>query len=403
MNKIFMTALFAILLGGATGFGISSYENSLEEFIDAKPVVLGSSENAPEVVSLDASKRPSARVVGSDTYDFGSMSITETRDHTFQVRNIGDADLTITFDAKSCQCTKVNLDKTVVPPGDVVNIYLQWKPKKLDLDFRQAATFRTNDPARPEVQLAIRGMVRKTARVSPDSVEFASMPATAGKTVDLSVFGYREEDFAVTSAELLYVDDPEFASHFSVEVLPMSTDDIENEVGAVAGGIVRVEVKPGLPVGPFAQSVRINTNKPDVEPFDITIHGTIISDIRVMAQPSIFSSELNSFLLGHLSGDKDHEFDFSLLIKGMAADEISMSAKSIDPDGILSIEFGTPKRLGKVARVPAKLTIKPTDKPVNRAGSQLGKAGEIVIDTSHPTVPELTLRVTFSIEASTAN
>ena len=88
MKRTFMVALAAILFGGATGFGISSYENSLEEFVDGREVNLGkTSDDAPDLVSTDAAKRPAARVVGSDTHDFGSMSITEGRDHTFQVRN----------------------------------------------------------------------------------------------------------------------------------------------------------------------------------------------------------------------------------------------------------------------------------------------------------------------------
>ena len=395
MKNILLVALLASLTGVATGMGVSRFQN---RHVHEGIYKLFSGDSSHDLVEIkdETAKRPSARIIGSATHDFGSMSRSETRDHTFVVENIGDADLTIAFNDKSCQCTDVRISKNVVPPGERSELYLQWTPKKFDLDFRQAAIFRTNDPARQELQLAIRGMVRQNARVDPATVEFPPMASDGSESIELNVYGYRDEDFDVESVELLHEDH----EHFAVELLPMPADRLKNEVGAVAGRVVKVDVKPGLPVGAYLQTVRITTNKSDVGPFDVGVFGQIRSEIRIVAAPKYYSTELDSFILGTLSGDKVHEFDFFLLVKGMSTEEINIAAKSIDPEGVLSVEFSEAEKLGNVVRVPGKIFITPTDKLVNRNGSKQANAGTIVLETSHPNVKEMELRVAFTVKGS---
>jgi hypothetical protein len=393
--KILVIALMASFIGVATGFGISKYENSRTEYGFSKAWAGSQSDKEVATEVANSNARPSARVVGSDTHDFGAMSLSESRDHTFVIENIGDAPLTVAFDAKSCQCTKVELDKNVVPPGEQVNIYLQWKPTKFDLDFRQAALFRTNDPARREIELAIRGQVRQNGRATPTSVDFGPMSREQSQSISINVFGYRDEDFEVVDATLL---DEENKDKFSVVMTPLTSDQLAAEVGALGGAVVKVDVAAGLPMGSFAQHVRITTNKNDIGPFDVAIRGQVIGDIRIVS--SHYSRELNSFMLRELSGDKVHEFKFSLMVKGMQPEDIHIAAKSIDPSEVLSIKFDAPEPIGNVVRIPGTLVVTPTDKPVNRNGSKQAKSGKLILETSHPDVKEMEIRVAFSVEAS---
>ena len=87
------------------------------------------------------------------------MSKEETRDHTFVVKNVGDAPLQ--FLEKSCQCTDVEMSRSIVPPDASTEITLSWKPNNYGLDFNQIARFKTNDLSMQELDLQIKGRVQQ--------------------------------------------------------------------------------------------------------------------------------------------------------------------------------------------------------------------------------------------------
>ena len=69
-----------------------------------------------------------ARSAEFTRYDPGYMQVGDTQQHTFVVRNIGNAPLQLTPGQPSCKCTVSEFSTEPVPPGESREVLLTWKP-----------------------------------------------------------------------------------------------------------------------------------------------------------------------------------------------------------------------------------------------------------------------------------
>ena len=99
------------------------------------------------------------------TYEFGTMPQLSTGTHTWEFKNVGDADLELWFESSTCSCTVAKLKsadgeekkKLVVKPNDSTTIDLEWQTKMFHDEYTKGATIGTNDPARPTVSINVHG------------------------------------------------------------------------------------------------------------------------------------------------------------------------------------------------------------------------------------------------------
>jgi hypothetical protein len=342
-------------------------------------------------------------LVDGDTFEFGIMAKDELRSHVFRIRNAGDAPLELSFESMTCQCTSIVLDGRTMPRQErwvttvgsrqTREITLTWQPAKYDLEFSQTATFLTNDPSRPELQLTVKGRVQQIWRYDPLAIDFGSVPRDKAQQRSVDVYGYRDADFAVSKVELLDEGQQQF---FALQIEPMPDEKIKSEPGALGGSVVTVSLKPGLPFGKALGHIRIHTNKPDLEPLVLRVEANVVSDIQIVS--SIFRSEEGLLLLGALPGDGPSEFKFWFLIKGPYAATTEISLASTDPAEVLSVRLDEPQRTGQLSKIQATLTITPTDNFVNRTGSKQAEFGKLVFKTTHPDVEEMVIPVSFRVE-----
>ncbi|MGI9473210.1 MAG: DUF1573 domain-containing protein, partial [Rubripirellula sp.] len=127
-----------------------------------------------------AEERPIV-VVTSKSHDFGMIDPHTTASHKFEIRNKGQAPLALDVGSTSCKCTAGDLEDSLLQPGESTFINLTWNTGYQAEDYEQTAYLITNDPARKNIELKIRGEVRAEL-IAPDSVTF---PKTdAGKTTE---------------------------------------------------------------------------------------------------------------------------------------------------------------------------------------------------------------------------
>ena len=107
-------------------------------------------------------------VVPAPKYEFGSQPTDTILEHTFEIRNAGNAPLQLTKGSTTCSCTVSTVDGKPIPPGSSGWVKLQWNVGKKVGPFTQAATIRTNDPAKEAFQLVVSGMARSEVEVYPD-------------------------------------------------------------------------------------------------------------------------------------------------------------------------------------------------------------------------------------------
>ncbi len=82
------------------------------------------------------------------------------RTESFGVKNIGTAPLNITGVSTSCGCTKAEVDKEVLQPGEQAQLTVSYDPrihKGLVGPIKRIVYIQSNDPLQQEVSLALIG------------------------------------------------------------------------------------------------------------------------------------------------------------------------------------------------------------------------------------------------------
>ena len=363
---------------------------------------LGPFSRPPKGLGLDEpvpSDRPLPRVVvtGDDTHDFGRMERDSTRSHTFAIRNDGDAPLKLVKRSTSCKCTTSLLENEMVLPGKTAQITLEWTTITDAADFRQTATIETNDPRRQFLTLTIHGKVTHSHKVAPEELAFTRVQASEGAHQDLYVYSYGESELSISGHEFLESATTDF---FGLEISPMPEELLKKEDGARAGKIARVVLKPGLPLGPLHQTIRLRLNLPDEPVVEIPIMGEVIGDLTVVGPRSQWNDELQVLTLGTIKsrvGAKSR--GMYLLVKAEDREQLKLQVRDVAPP-ILKFSFDEPRELAGRGLLQIPFTVEvPPDAPIgDYSGTIRGNAGHVQIETGIANSPRLRLIVKFTVE-----
>ena len=383
-------ALAASLLGIAAGVSLTWAE-------------LGPYSEVPPEVSADSSGRlhsgapqSKAVVVGSDTFNFGYMEQDTKGSHVFEIRNEGDAPLTLVKGSTTCKCTLSNLNDDSLEPGESAKVELEWNAAA-DEHFRHSATIRTNDPRHPYLTLTIEGKVGRSHKIVPADLRFSSpISVGEGTTAELYLYSFEPGDFKVTGHQFA---DRATADYFELETEEMPAEQVAREKEAKAGRILNLIVKPGLPLGPLRQRIRISLDLPGDPTLELPIEGNVIGDISIVGTAE-WLDEHSLLNLGTVeSGQGAKSEGMHLLVKGEHRDEVKLKVRSVEPD-FLRIEFEEPQPVPgqPVVKIPFTIEV-PPDAPIGEHNNILDHPfGKIEIDTGHPTTPRLQIYLNFTVE-----
>jgi len=114
--------------------------------------------------ALSAAELANAPVLNVDDpeFEFGKINQGEKVEHTYVLTNSGKSDLRIRKVTASCGCTAVQPDKTVVPPGESVNIKTVFNSAGKVGNQNKTVTIITNDPKKSKMILWVKGEVVKS-------------------------------------------------------------------------------------------------------------------------------------------------------------------------------------------------------------------------------------------------
>lgn len=129
---------------------------------------------------------PKVVVKGGSEYNFGTTELGQEFDHTFEIKNEGKSDLTLSPGQPSCStCTSFVVDKQKLKPGEVALAKVKWHVTVENESFRQFAPITTNDPAVQELRLYVFGKIVKRIVLSPVD-KWAMGEVIDGKTTEFA-------------------------------------------------------------------------------------------------------------------------------------------------------------------------------------------------------------------------
>ncbi|MCE9527138.1 MAG: DUF1573 domain-containing protein, partial [Planctomycetales bacterium] len=306
--------------------------------------------------------------------------------HSFEVRNIGTAPLTLKIAGTTCKCTVGGVSANEVPPGDKAFVTLEWNTGYKFQTYSQSAEVRTNDPSKPVFSLEVEGRVRRL--FGAEDEELLVPAITPGKTVtaDMIVFSQIWEDMEIIDVKTTL---PGVAAQF----LPVPEKDLKR-LDAKSARLLRVTVPGDLPSGEFRDAIRIKAapaDKPqEVADFELPLRGKTLKRFTINGP----FNENDALVIGqvpHGAGKtlrlsiKLRDADLTLPIQSIAA-EPSFLKVSVEPHN--EADLATPGLFDLTIEVPP-------DAPI---GQYLGNPqGSLRIVTGHPRVPEIKFKVMLAV------
>jgi hypothetical protein len=382
LSIILVSAVVGSVVGGAVGY----FE--VRRDLDAINEVPGET-----ALSADVSKEATPRVqVDAPHFDFGTMQRGTTKSHEFEIRNVGDAPLTLEAGETSCKCTLSEVSKSAIPPGGSTHVKVQWTAKSENGPFRQTANVRTNDPLQSMVELTIDGQVMTASGVEPAELLFDKIPVGESRTAHVYVMAMLQDEIKVSEPGF---SDPATRDRFEVKIEPVEPKDLPNK-SARQGVRVSVTAKEGLPVGRFMQWLSLKTNLQDAETLEIPIMGQVVGDISVRGTGWI--EEQGALRIGSVKSSEGHKANLNIIVRGDEATKTSFKVMSSDPE-LMKVTLGEPKKLKEtLVFVPLAIEIPPGTRPMVRLDTAQGEPGKIVLSTTHSKIKELAIGVQFSVE-----
>lgn len=397
-NRVVYIMKSWILIGAFVfvGLGVGAVMSWRELATLAESPVPGlptASTPAGKTEPLPSATRPKV-VVEQPEFDFGAGRHRQTGSHRWRIWNKGDGVLEIRDSWVECtQCTKLIVPVTTVPPGESVEVTLEYSLITLQEDFRKTATLLTNDPDQQMVVLRLVGKVYHPVEVKPASLSFSGLRPRDQASGSVMLLAHFAKDFQITA---LSQADPTLADYFDVRTQQLAPAELPE--GALAGYKLHVIVKSGLPLGSFRQTILVDTNLDEPTRVEVPVEGSIVSPISVIGTAG-WNAGRGVLKLGLVSSERGIARTVKLMIRGVGAGSLRLEPPQAFPD-LLQVSYGPPTEIkaGDVVMVPLELRIPPGTAPVSYLGGEGQEQAEVLVRTIEPPGYELRFRIEFAVE-----
>ena len=413
--KFFLpVCLIFVLIGTSIGWAVNHYSFGWREARFGELRMDGSvgADNLREhLVSLRPNASAKAELVNGDTYDFGSMAQGEKGEHTFVIKNVGNAPLTLKKGASTCKCTLANLEKGSLAPGEQTTVKLEWTVQTAETQFSQNAEIRTNDATIGAISLQIRGKVYREVEFVPEDITFGEIAADDAFEFAGEMYSYLDDTITIEkvsfgSQRLTALSEIEW------EEIPKDKFDLVHEK-AKQGFKFLAKVKPGLDQGSVSTPLKVQFSKAsEPESKDpsswyvttVSCAGSIVGELTVLKTSLVKTSSNDVYYLdiGDVGPNDDLEYPFLLKLKGSQAAKTNLSIGACTPKDTVS---ATIEELGKANqnstsrtfRVKVKLT--PGQSVVDLRINATDNVGWVTIESDNPKVPALRVALNVKIES----
>jgi hypothetical protein len=200
-------------------------------------------------------------------FDFGAVDRGTRVEHTFALRNAGDAPLRIEAVKSSCGCTVTLVSARDVPPGETGRLSVSVDTTRMTGRATKTVTVHTNDPDAPASGLTVTGEVRADLVVTPSPLYLGRVRRGESTHHEVHVRPGRPE--AVYSVTVVEHDHPALRAR-----LERRTDQPEQWIV--------IEVDPDAPPGHFDERLTLHTTSAREPLITLSVFGSIEGDVVVL-------------------------------------------------------------------------------------------------------------------------
>lgn len=386
-----MKATILALVTLAAGAGLGYFLTQREFGQDVLPI--GATPTGGSAGSKPSKVGPKVTMLSSERFEFGTMDRTEHKVHDFIVLNDGDAPLTLSTGEPSCGiCVKVfRVDKNKLEPGEKAAVRIEWEAKPSESEFEQSGPLHTDDPQRPKITLTVHGRVIDTVRAERNDMHFHDISTSQSVTNAVNIYAFRSSDLKIEKFDF---SDANIQDYFGVSFVPLTAEELAKEPEAKSGLKATIEVKPGMPIGSFNQTIHLTTNQNSSQ-VTINVIGNVASDI-LLSGPRVDSDHLLVSLPPIVKSEGVKHLVY-LRVKGSHRDETQLRIASVEPATEFSATLGKPNRENpKVVIYPLSIEVPANALSVNHLSE--GAYAKVHIATTHPDIKELIIKVRYLVK-----
>ena len=310
-------------------------------------------------------------------FNFGRMSVNSKNEHTFVIRNEGEADLILKEGQPTCKCTTFALESNVLKPGEDTNLVINWKAgDAADREFHHGGDVYTNDPKSPAINFGVNGAIEMPVEILPNIWNVGKIDVDKTGTLRAEIGSKLTDQF-----ELEAVASP--SGKVTVNLSPMSAEEAVQS-GWLKGYRIDVEIATDILPGKFDEDVRFNvTGIQDLE--FVTAALTARKYGSFILQPldgAMFLPDGLLLQLGQFPASEGRTAKLLLVVdeKDMT-DPFRITEIDADPPFITAslVPLGVPT--GTVHRYTLEISIPPGRPRIQKNDAN---RGHITLHTNHP-------------------
>ena len=205
--------------------------------------------------------------VADPVVSFGTVERGSRIDHTFVLRNVGDATLRIDNVKSSCGCTVAVVSDRDVPPGREGRVTVSLDTARMVGTKRKTITVSSNEPAAPSIGLTLTGQVLADVVVTPNPLYLGRLRRGQSSRHEVVVTSGRPgEVFQVVAVE---------------HANPALHARLEPRTDAPGQRIV-VELDKDMPLGRISEQLTLRTTSPREPVVTLPVFGSVEGDVAVL-------------------------------------------------------------------------------------------------------------------------
>lgn len=131
-------------------------------------------------------------------HDLGKVWSHQSVDHTFEVKNTGQAPLHIKRVRSTCGCTVVKAKPITLQPGESTKVTVRFVAKGQKGKVIKSVYVESDDPAKPRLPLTLQAEVRQTITTDPAMIHFKRLDRTRPATLAVTVTNHLDEPMTLS-------------------------------------------------------------------------------------------------------------------------------------------------------------------------------------------------------------
>ncbi|MDO4571370.1 MAG: DUF1573 domain-containing protein [Planctomycetia bacterium] len=273
-----IVSLACVLFGVALGVWVGGMRFRQIPQTYADPEASAGVKEALEEYEAQYAPAPLPVAKGSAFADFSSTPLQpgDSFVSKFSIINSGEAPLLLEKGAFSPECLEWSLSQNTLAPGEIAVVELRCAAPSVAGTFDIKATLYTNDPKRSQVVFRTKGRVDSNVSVETSQLSLGLCPINQTKTISTRLLSKLNVPPEVASVRFLNE-----ASAPFFEVAFENIDPTMVPLGAKSALRMILSVKPGLPKGPFRQTVELTTKAPEERVLRLHLEGYSEDDLSL--------------------------------------------------------------------------------------------------------------------------